>query len=87
MVLRIPRVRTTLPDVPELTQAEADALGATDQVVVYTAAGPRRVRLSVLRSTGGATTPATGTGAGGGALADSAGNFITDSAGNHLAAA
>lgn len=85
MVLRIPRLRTTLPDVPELTQAEADALGATDQVVVYTAAGPRRVRLSVLRSTGGATAPATG--AGGGALADSAGNFISDSAGNHLAAA
>lgn len=83
MVLRIPRLRTTLPDVPELTQAEADALGATDQVVVYTAAGPRRVRLSVLRTSGGTTTAP---GAGGGALADSSGNFVTDSAGNHLAA-
>ena len=82
MVLRIPRVSQRPPDVPELTQAEADALGATDQVVVYTAAGPRRVRLSVLRASGTTTAP----GAGGGALADSSGNFVTDSAGNHLAA-
>ena len=82
MVLRIPRLRTTLPDVPELTQAEADALGATDQVVVYTAAGPRRVRLSVLRASGGATPPATGTVS---ALLDSAGNGIADSAGSRLA--
>ena len=82
MVLRIPRLRTTLPDVPELTQAEADALGATDQVVVYTAAGPRRVRLSVLRASGGTTTPVVGN-----PIVDSAGNTLADSAGNRLAAA